>query len=841
MFQNNEKKMKLKEGYIEDFISGTVIRATPEEVEAVQVFSRILVEDYGYPKKQIQTRPQWRVKSRPSDTKKEYPIDIGVFSGSDHKEDNIQIIIECKRPNRKDGRSQLEDYLRFSTSRIGVWFNGNEKLFLKKAEAKGKIYFEEIPNIPKFGERLEDVGLYKRKDLLVAHNLRSVFRTMRNYLAANAVGITRDEVFAQQIINLIFCKIYDERFTKPDDTVRFRAGLNEKPSQIRVRIQKIFNNVKKQYADVIDDNDEIVLDDQSLAYAVGELQLYCIIESERDAVADAFETFIGPSLKGGQGQFFTPRNVVKLLVDMVSPDIEDRIIDPACGSGGFIVEAIRDVWKRVEDKGESFKWPESEIFSEKQKIAIKNIRGIDKDTFLSKVAKAYMAIIGDGRGGVFCENSLDAPKHWKSITREHVQLDSFDVVITNPPFGKKLKIDDTAILSSFGLGHKWSFKKDSCEFEKQQKLHTGQSPQILFIERCLELLKDGGRLGIIVPESMFCNPSHRYIVQYIKSVARIKVIVSLPEELFQPYTHAKTCAVVIEKKPTNHDAGHEIFMAVAKWCGHDSRGLPIPHDDLPRILEKYMEYKEKGKLAYDHWGFIINEKQIDNNVYLPKYYNPEIVKKIKKLKKTHDLLVLGDLVAQGVLSISTGHEVGKLAYGTGVIPFIRTSEIANWEIKLDPKHGLSEAIYEDYRDKQNVQEHDILMVRDGTYLVGTCGIVTKSDAKIVYQSHLYKIRSNNQEVLHPFLLLAVLTSPIVKEQVLAKRFTQDIIDTLGGRIHELVLPIPKEENMRKDIINKVRTALNHKSLARELTTKAILEVAPVSGQSDGNGFLTMSK
>lgn len=833
--------MKLKEGYIEDFVSGTAIRATPEEVGAVQVFSRMLVEDYGYPKKHLQTRPQWRVKSRPSDTKKEYPIDIGVFSAPSHKEDNIQIIIECKRPNRKGGRTQLEDYLRFSSSRIGVWFNGNEKLFLKKTESKGKIYFEEIPNIPKYKERLEDVGLYKRKDLLVAHNLKSVFRTMRNYLAANAVGITRDEVFAQQIINLIFCKIYDERFTKPDDTVNFRAGIDEKPNQIRKRIQKIFNHVKKQYADVIEESDKILLDDNSLAYAVGELQLYCIIESERDAVADAFETFIGPSLKGGQGQFFTPRNVVKLLVDMVAPDTEDKIIDPACGSGGFIIEAIRNVWKRVEDKGKSYKWPESEIFSEKQKVAIKNIRGIDKDTFLSKVAKAYMAIIGDGRGGVFCENSLDNPNQWKNITHEHIQLGSFDVVITNPPFGKKLKIDDTTILSSFDLGYKWALNKDSVEFEKQQKLHAGQSPQILFIERCLELLKEGGRLGIIAPESMFCNPSHRYIIQYIKSVARIKAIVSLPDELFQPYTHAKTCAVVIEKTPTDHEAGHEIFMGVAKWCGHDSRGLPIPNDDLPCILAKYIEYKEKGKLTYDHLGFVINENQISDNIYLPKYYNPEIIKKLNKLKKTHELLVFGDLIKQGILKISTGHEVGKLAYGTGRIPFIRTSEIANWEIKLDPKHGLSETIYEDYKEKQDVQEHDILMVRDGTYLVGTCGIIAKQDTKIVYQSHLYKIRSNDPKSLHPFLLLAVLTSPIVKEQILAKRFTQDIIDTLGGRIQELILPIPKDLNIKKDIIKKVRTILNHKSSARELTRNVILEVAPVAGQNDDNDYLTMSK
>ena len=832
--------MELKEGYIEDFISGMAVRATPEEVEAVQVFSRMLVDDYGYPKDMIQTRPQWRVKVRPSDTKKEYPVDIGVFSEKEHTEDNIQIIVECKKSNRKDGKTQLEDYLRFSTARMGVWFNGEEKLFLKKSEIKGKVIFEVLPNLPRHGERLEDIGLYKRKDLKKANNLKSVFRTIRNYLAANAVGITRDEVFAQQIINLIFCKIYDERFTKPSDTVKFRAGFGEKPSEVRKRIQDIFDHVKDKYVDVIDKSDEILLDDQTLAYAVGELQLYCLIDSERDAIADAFETFIGPSLKGGQGQFFTPRNIVKLLVDMVNPTMDDKIIDPACGSGGFLVESIRDVWKKIEERGASLGWPDSEIASEKQEVAIKNFRDIDKDNFLSKVAKAYMAIIGDGRGGVFCENGLETSNHWKSITRDHIQLGSFDVVVTNPPFGKKLKIDDTAILGSFSLGYKWTHNKTSGQYEKTNTLHKGQAPQILFIERCLELLKEGGRLGIIAPESMFCNPSHRHIVQYIKTIARIRSVVSLPEELFQPYTHAKTCAVVIEKKKTDSEEGHEIFMGIAKWCGHDSRGLPIPHDDLPKILDKFMEYQSNGSLEYDHLGFVINEKDIVDNVYLPKYYNPEITKKLDSLKSTHDLLVFGDLIKRKVLSLSTGHEVGKLAYGTGHIPFIRTSEIANWEIKLDPKHGLSETIYEDLKTKQDVQENDILMVRDGTYLVGTCGLVTKYDAKIVYQSHIFKIRSNKIDVLHPFLLLAVLTSPIVKDQIASKRFTQDIIDTLGGRIKELVLPIPKNDKIRNDIIESVRQVIAHKNLARELAKRAILEVAPV-GEADDNEFLTMSK
>ena len=150
---------------------------------------------------------------------------------------------------------------------------------------------------------------------------------MRNYLAANNTGITLDTEFVSQIINLIFCKIYDERFTRANDMVIFRAGLNEEASSVANRIIGIFEKVKSKYPDVFSSTDNITLSNTSIAYIAGELQQYCLIESERDVIADAFETFISPSLRGGQGQFFTPRNVVQLLVAMVNPTRKDRIIE----------------------------------------------------------------------------------------------------------------------------------------------------------------------------------------------------------------------------------------------------------------------------------------------------------------------------------------------------------------------------------------------------------------------------------------------------------------------------------------------------------------------------------
>jgi type I restriction enzyme M protein len=302
----------------------------------------------------------------------------------------------------------------------------------------------------------------------------------------------------------------------------------------------------------------------------------------------------------------------------------------------------------------------------------------------------------------------------------------------------------------------------------------------------------------------------------------------MPEDLFQPYTHAKTAVVLVEKNPVGGapDQDYPVFMGLAKWCGHDSRGHQIPHDDLPEILKRLQRFNAGEDLEFDHLGFTVMASEIHDLIYLPKYYNPELRQRLDELSETHELVKLGDLADEGVIDVGTGHEVGKLAYGTGSIPFIRTSDIANWEIKSDPKHGVSQDIYSSLSARQNVEINDILMVRDGTYLVGTSAIVTELDAKIVYQSHILKFKSLDYDRMNPKMLLALLSAPIVKEQIWAKRFTQDIIDTLGSRWRELVLPVPKKAAERKQIIEAVEAAIKSRIDAKLAAHKAVLLVAP---------------
>jgi len=612
MSRNKFKKpeeIPSQDGRIEDYISGQWVRKTPEEIDAVQVISRRLVEDYDYNKSQIQTHPQCRVRKRPSDEEKSYPVDIAVFKSERHVEEELFMIVECKEQEKKKGVGQLRTYLDMCPAEIGVWFNGKDHVYLRKIYHKdGRRTYQELPNIPRKGQRVEDIGLFKRKDLKPPSDLKAVFRDIRNHLAGNVTGITRDEALAQQIINILFCKIYDEINTDPDDVVTFRTGVDEPSGDVKKRILALFEEkVQGDYSDVFDPHDAITIDANSLVYVIGELQNYCITEASRDAVGDAFEIFIGPALRGPEGQFFTPRNVVRMMMDILNPLPGEMILDPACGSGGFLIIALEHVWKKIEAQAKDGGWNDILLDRKKRTVASKCFRGIDKDSFLAKVTKAYMAIIGDGRGGVFCDNSLLKPEEWHHNTREAIKLNAFDVVLTNPPFGTKIPIKGEHILSQYDLGFKWKKDKKTGRVEKTSTLHEDQPPQILFLERCLQFLKPGGRLGMVLPEAVFGMPTYEYVVTFLRDKTKILGIVSMPEALFKTSgkggTHTKVCIVFIENTKPKEGEEYDIFMADAKWCGHDSRGNPTMRknaagelvllDDVPKIAVRYRELMKK--------------------------------------------------------------------------------------------------------------------------------------------------------------------------------------------------------------------------------------------------------
>lgn len=212
---------------------------------------------------------------------------------------------------------------------------------------------------------------------------------------------------------------------------------------------------------------------------------------------------------------------------------------------------------------------------------------------------------------------------------------------------------------------------------------------------------------------------------------------------------------------------------------------------------------------------------IRDGVYIPKYYNPELTEKQAKLAATHWCKSIASMVDTGILAAETGHEIGKAAYGTGDIPFVRTSDISNWEIKSVPKQGISKEIYEQYAADQDVQTGDILFVRDGTYLIGTNCFITAIDKDILYQSHIIKLRVRNKEVLDPHLLFLALNNPWVQRQIRSVQFTADIIDTIGQRFFELILPVPRDGAVQRRLSKEC-----DKALAARTVGKAFVKHCP---------------
>ncbi len=633
-----------------------------------------------------------------------------------------------------------------------------------------------------------------------ADNQKEAFRRIRNFLAGRMVGATRDKALMHEVIKGLFCR------AKLNGDANVFLKRNQDPLEVAKVYRKTFSHLRRQLPNLFEPDEEILMDPASIAYVDEQLSGLNLYEPSRDPLGDLYESFVGTGIQQDQGQFFTPQNAVSWLVDAVSPQPGERVIDPACGAGGFLSYTAR----KLRFGGASRKEIADSLF------------GIEKDAYLAKLADAHISVTTLCKSNVICGDSIS----WIGNNGKTVPYrdNSFDVVLTNPPFGTRIVSADDRVRQSYELAHKWKLTSDKSRWLKTSRLLLSSPPQVLFIERCIRLLRPGGRMGIVVPESLVSSSTYAYVVQYLKEHTQIEAIIGMPESLFKTSgkggTHTKTCLIVSTKRAENggSKAPQKVFMAEAQWCGHDSRGKEIAKDDLPDILSGFLSPQDRSK---SRLGFWTDSSRISGNILSPRYHDPTLNADVDGFLNSHDLVSVGDLVKSEVLSFATGDEVGKVAYGGGDVPFIRTSDISNWEIKRDPKHGLSVEVYEKFRKKQDVKAGDILMVRDGTYLIGSCAFVSRYDERIVYQSHLYKIRVNRPEIISPYLLLALLTSDPVQKQIRAKRVTQDIIDSLGDRVYELLLPIPKSKALQKRIGEMVRSSIHERIEARELARRAI--------------------
>lgn len=644
---------------------------------------------------------------------------------------------------------------------------------------------------------------------------REAYQRIRNYLAGRMLGATRDQVLVEQLVCCLFCRA-------ALDAGEGRPADRSEPERVAAAYRAALARLRRRLPEVFDDGAELELAPEAIAFIDAQLDGLDFRDPARDPIGDAYEVFMGAAARGAAGQFFTPRNAVRLLVELVAPAPGETIIDPACGAGGFLSFAARDLLAR----GATAEQVSASLF------------GIDKDRYLVRLARAHVALATLSSAQIHCGDSLA----WCAESGQPLDLgrpdSGFDVVLANPPFGAKIVAASDEVRGRFELAHR--FRQRDGAWVRTDALRRSSPPQVLFLERCLALARPGGRVGMVVPESLVSSPSHRYVVEHIHAHAELEAVIGMPEELFKTSgkggTHTKTCLLLLTKRPlAKRGAAKLVFMAEARFCGHDSRGRATERDDLPEIGRRYRALRQRQPLPDDQLGYGVAAADLRAQTLAPRYHDPAVRRELDALAKTHELVSIAALEDAGVLEIKTGDEVGKLAYGTGDVPFVRTSDLSNWEIKLDPKHCVSAEVHARFAAKQDVREADILMVRDGTYLIGTCAYVTRYDTRIVFQSHLYKLRVVARGRLSPELLLALLSSAPVRRQIRAKRATQDIIDSLGDRLRELVLPIPRDAATRERITDMVARVIRDRVEARELARRAALEVvdpALAGGESD---------
>ncbi|MGV0389907.1 N-6 DNA methylase [Corynebacterium phoceense] len=588
------------EGKRADFLTGKLVKDTPEEYVR-QNIEKALVRQYKYAARDC--TPEFRIDV--GSTKKR--IDIAVFpEGADHTQANVRIVVETKRPevkpsDRTRGVGQLQSYMASClNAEYGMWTNGDDRFcFAKRSDGKGGWVFEEIIEIPAFGQTEEDTQRPDRKNLVpaTADNLLFAFRRCHNYIAAHE-GKQKTEAF-WELLKIIFTKIEDERSPK----LNFYATASERTNAsvataAKKRIQDLFRDrVVKKYPGIFDERDELIdLKPSVVAFVVTQLQNFSLLLSPVDVKGVAYEEIVGSNLRGDRGEFFTPRNACRMAVEMLDPQPGERVLDPSCGTGGFLITAMNHALEIIEhehreqwvDPSNGSDLERQELFKARSEYLSQCLFGIDLNPALVRAAKMNMVMNNDGSGGLWQSNTLVNPHSWPVTLRERVPLGSIDVIVSNPPFGANIQVDDEEILSQYDLAAVWDVN-DEGEYVMRRDaqgapvLQKSQPPEILFIERALQFLKPGtGRMAMVIPNGILNNPGLTYVRRWILKHVQILAVVDMDRDLFQPKNDTQTSMVLMRRLSKREEAVAEssgldypVFMAIAEKIGHDKRGNVI--------------------------------------------------------------------------------------------------------------------------------------------------------------------------------------------------------------------------------------------------------------------------
>lgn len=601
------------EGTLVCALTGEHKPATPQE-ETLQSFIEQLHREYGVALEDLVR--DVRVKCVTGEEggrqkKKTRNVQLVVYEhGKPREVENIIRAVLVAKPGTKaepTGIALLEEVLGgIAPDRdrvFGLWTNGIDLTFRMREYHKrtGDPFFTELTDFPAPDETLEDLESADRKPMRVAagDSLLRTFKRCHDYLYGNQ---NRKDAF-WQLLFLIFAKILDEQQSARD----FFVGATERNTadgekRIAKRIQGLFERAKEKFNDVFTGDEKIELRDRALAYVAAELSRYSLLSTDTDAKGLAYEAITSTTMKRERGQFFTPRNVIRMMVEMSDPKSGLKVLDPACGSGGFLVVALAHVRKTFLRDG-GCPYPEQPVPKELKAVdkrvrayARESLWGIDVDPDLRKAARMNMVMNNDGHGNIFEANSLelvaaqhpDATPRARGFMTDQMEefidrgggLGAFDYVFTNPPFGAKIPVEDKDILRAFDLGHTW--KKTGDTWTKRD-LQKKVPPEILFIEACVRFLKPGtGIMALVLPNGILGNPGEQmeFVRWWMLRNAELLASVDLPAEAFQPQISIQASCVFLRRRADDElrlvgKSGvrqRPVFMAIAETCGHGRRG-----------------------------------------------------------------------------------------------------------------------------------------------------------------------------------------------------------------------------------------------------------------------------
>ena len=677
---------------------------------------------------------------------------------------------------------------------------------------------------------LTDDPQLQRVSLKRAENIFKLFGDIHNHIYANE-GLSPQGAFLE-VLNILFLKIEDEKNPKGSSnfyiTEAELALINaQQGARFDARMKRLFEAAKRTYRDVFDEHDRIRLKASTLAFVVNRLQGLNLSGSERDIKGIAFQKFVFSSQRGDRGQFFTPEPIIKLCVEFLAPAPEEIVLDPACGTSGFLVEAMKYVWR------EHFGWIEDsdERRCREKEYAAKNLKGVEISPLVAKVSKMRMILEGDGYAGIINADSLS---NWTQLNeafsaqagikecRHH-----FDYILTNPPFGSQGRITRQDLLKDYLLARKW--EKEDGKLRASSKLQAGQVPEILFIERCFDLLKDGGRLAIVLPNGHFENSKLDYVREFIRRRARILAVVSLPSETFLPHGTGVKASILFAQKleakalesATQQPA--RIFFARIKRIGYegnkngtviyrrddngaicrDADGNAVVDEDVTAIIERYREFTLTGNPVDEDAIFTLDYGRLDQRLDF-EFYHPAH-------RKIRDRLVQSGAKRLGDVAEIVRRKSRKLRSPETIIRYIEISDIntAYGEIVSASHLRVHEA---PSRASYDVHEGEIITAVAGN----STGTVNHATAIV---SHEYDgaVCTNGFRVLRarevdPYYLFMFLRSEIFLSQIFRLRTGAAIPSVSDEDFRNILIPLPKKESQLETAARvKESLELRHRS------------------------------